>query len=439
MARVLIVDDEAQIRSSLSGALGRRGHEIVTAASIAEATRFITAGFDIILLDVLLPDGNGLELMNDLLKADSKQTVVIISGHADVDMAVDAIRAGAYDFIEKPLSLDRVLITIDNAVRTRNLVSKNDELTRSLYGEMIGRSDAIGSLKANIRQSAPLTTRFLILGENGTGKELVAHLIHEQSRFSQGPFVAVNCAALPDELVEAELFGHTAGAFTGASAARKGKFTEADHGSIFLDEISEMPLTAQAKILRLIETKIVQPIGSNKEIKIECNIIAASNRELASMAEAGKFRQDLLYRLNVVQYNLPPLRKRIDDIPLLAEHFLDRFADECKSNRKRFADDALDLLSRLPYRGNVRELKNLIERVNIYCNNDIISAEDIKPHLPATSIEPGGKTLRQAVSLFELEFIRSAVMRNGGNMSAAARELGIERSHLYKKLKKSRE
>ncbi|MDF1545684.1 MAG: sigma-54 dependent transcriptional regulator [bacterium] len=436
MARILIIDDEENIRTSLRSALNRRGHDVVTAATLEEGTGFVRTGFDVILLDVLLPDGSGLDLMKSLLEQNKKQTIIMISGHADVDMAVEAIRTGAYDFIEKPLSLDRLLITVDNAIRTSNLLIQNSQLTNSLYGEMIGRSEAIVALKANVRKSAPLTTRFLILGENGTGKELVAHMIHGHSRFADGPFVSVNCAALPSELIEAELFGHSAGAFTGASKARKGKFVEADRGSIFLDEISEMPLSAQAKILRLVETKTVNPVGSDKDQTIDCNIIAASNRDLNDMVREDKFRQDLLYRLNVVQYNLPPLRKRVEDIPLLAEHFLSRFSDETKTGRKQLTEEAKTFLTRCDFPGNVRELKNLMERVNIYCDQAEIGPTDLRKHLPQTGPEPGYQSLKEAVTEYEIGFIKAAVARNGGNVSAAARELGLERSHLYKKLKK---
>ncbi len=436
MARILIIDDEENIRTSLRSAMVRRGHDVVTAATLEEGGSFSRTGFDVILLDVLLPDGNGLDLMKSLLESDKQQTIIMISGHADVDMAVEAIRSGAYDFIEKPLSLDRLLITVDNAIRTSNLLSQNSQLTRTLYGEMIGHSKSIVALKANVRKSAPLTTRFLILGENGTGKELVAHMIHNHSRFAEGPFVTVNCAALPSELIEAELFGHSAGAFTGASKARKGKFLEADRGSIFLDEISEMPMAAQAKILRLVETKIVNPIGSDKEHTVDCNIIAASNRDLNDMVRESKFRQDLLYRLNVVQYNLPPLRKRVEDIPILAEYFLTRFSDETKTGRKRLSNEARTLLTRCEFPGNVRELKNLMERVNIYCDHEEISPTDLKKHLPEGGPQTGRRRLREAVTEYELEYIKAAVARNAGNISAAARELGLERSHLYKKLKK---
>ncbi|UCD62672.1 MAG: sigma-54-dependent Fis family transcriptional regulator, partial [Candidatus Zixiibacteriota bacterium] len=295
MPRILIIDDEPSIRSSLKSALERRGHSVVTAEKLAEGREYAAAGFDVILLDIILPDGNGLDLLQQLLERDSRQIVVMISGHADIDTAVKAIRDGAYDFIEKPLALDRVLITIDNATRTGSLISEKERLTETVYGSFIGHSEPILRLINEVHKSAPKATRFLITGENGTGKELIAHMIHQHSRFSDGPFVAVNCAALPSELIEAELFGHSAGAFTGAIQARKGKFIEAGGGTIFLDEISEMPQAAQAKILRVIETRQVTPVGQDGTIAVEGNIIAASNRDLMKMAAEGSFREDLYY------------------------------------------------------------------------------------------------------------------------------------------------
>ncbi|MDH3889479.1 MAG: sigma-54 dependent transcriptional regulator [candidate division Zixibacteria bacterium] len=435
MARILIIDDEENIRSSLKSALERRGHEIVTAESFTQGAQFASSGFDLIFLDVLLPDGNGLDLLKSILAQNRRQIVVVISGHADIDMAVEAIRVGAYDFIEKPVALDRVLITIDNATKTSDLVTENTRLSSLLYGEFIGESAEIRGLKNDVVKSAPKATNFMIYGENGTGKELIAHMIHRASRFSDGPFVAVNCAALPSELVESTLFGHTAGAFTGARSARKGCFREAGSGSIFLDEISEMPPAAQAKILRVVETRTVVPVGSDKPSSIECNIIAASNRDLGRMVSEGKFRQDLLYRLNVVQFQIPPLRERTEDIPLLVQHFLSRFAAEIKTVPKTLSDDAIALLTGFDFPGNTRELKNLMERVNIYCEDQVVQLPDLKPLMPRT-IAPATAPLKMAMADFEREYIQAAVSRNRGNIAKAARELGVERSHLYKKMKK---
>lgn len=435
MAKILIIDDEENIRNSLRSALERRGHHIVTACNFAEGKNFYKADFDLIFLDVMLPDGNGIDLLKDIRSQKKHQGVVMISGHADIEMAVDAIKAGAYDFIEKPLSLDRVLITIDNVIKANSLLSEKTRLEALVYGEFIGESSEIKDLKEAIRISAPKTSRFLILGENGTGKELAAHMIHNLSRNADGPFVAVNCAALPSELVESELFGHVKGAFTGANRDRKGRFIDAAGGSIFLDEISEMPLEAQAKILRAIETREITPVGSDKPSAINCNIIAASNKDLNRLVQDLKFREDLFYRLNVVQFKIPTLRDRKSDIPVLADYFLARFAGESGTVKKQLSDDALSWLMSYHFPGNVRELKNLIERVSIYCDSHIVKNEQLKPLMP---FSPGKKplALKEAVNQFELDYINAAITENKGNISKAARQLGIERSHLYKKLKK---
>ncbi len=435
MARILIVDDEENIRRSLKSALERRGHVIVTAATFREGKDFISSEFDVVLLDVLLPDGSGLDLLTVISEKDPAPTVIMISGHGDIDMAVAAIQSGAYDFIEKPLSLDRILVTIDNAAKTNRLRAETGRLASLVYGDFIGQSEQLRQLKEDIRKSAPQTNRFLILGENGTGKELVANLIHRSGAKSDGPFIAVNCAALPAELVESELFGHAKGAFTGATRSRKGKFAEADGGTIFLDEISEMTMEAQAKILRTIETRQITPVGSDKAVLVDCNIVAASNKQLDSLVAEGAFREDLFYRLNVVQFSLPPLRVRQSDIPVLAEYFLNRFAAESGAKPKHLSPDAVRYLKEYSFPGNVRELKNLMERANIYCDESEISASLIQSYLPDVRSGPV-KQLKEAVGRFEREYIQKALDRNQGNMSETARQLGLERSHLYKKVKK---
>jgi two-component system nitrogen regulation response regulator NtrX len=435
MARILIIDDEENIRSSLKSALGRRDHTVATAESLQQGREFFDGAFDVIFLDVMLPDGNGLDLLKWMLKRDPRQTVVMISGHADIDTAVGAIRDGAYDFIEKPISLDRVLVTIDNACKTSSLATQKDRLSSQLYGEFIGESESIRVLKAEVAKAAGRTDRFLVLGENGTGKELIAHLIHTQGQFADGPFVAVNCAALPSELIEAELFGHVGGAFTGAGKTRKGRFAEAHGGSIFLDEISEMSPEAQAKILRVIETRQVTPVGSDKAATVRGNIIAASNRDLRQMIDEHKFREDLYHRLNVVSFQIPPLRERPDDIPLLAEHFLTKFTSDTKAAPKSFSGRSLAELRKQHFTGNTRELKNLVERINIYCEGPEIQPDDIRGFLPGDP-DTAVRTLKESVERFEKEQIESAIVRNNGNVAKAARELGLERSHLYKKMKR---
>ena len=435
MARVLIIDDEVSIRSSLKDALSKRGHECVTAENFAQGQQYARAHFDVVLLDIFLGDGSGIDLLKEIQTRSPETCVVMISGNADIDTAVQAIHLGAYDFIEKPLSLDRILITLDNATRTTRLRSEKERLADIVYGDLIGESEPIKRLRDEIVRSAPRAKRFLILGENGTGKELAAHMLHRHSRNADGPFIAVNCAALPHDLVESELFGHVKGAFTGATNDRAGRFVEADHGTVFLDEISEMPPEAQAKILRVIDTCQVTPVGSDKILTVDCVIIAASNRDLDRMVAEGKFREDLYYRLNVVTLTLPPLRERTSDIALLAEHFLRRFAIESGGTTKHLEPDAIMALQRLPFRGNVRELKNLIERVNIYCDSPALSARDLAPYLPQPPADDA-TTLKEAMERSERAHIKAAVDRNSGNIAEAARQLGLERSHLYKKMKK---
>ena len=434
MAKILIVDDEENIRRSLKSALERRQHDIVTAATIDEGRRFSRAGFDLVILDVMLPDGSGIDLLTELLAADAQQPVIVISGHADIDIAVQAIRTGAYDFIEKPLSLDKLLVLIDNATRTRTLRLQNQQLSSRLYGEIVGRSPQLLQLRDQVLRAANRTTRFLITGENGTGKELIAHLVHENGSYAEGPFVAVNCAALPGELVESELFGHTPGAFTGASRRRRGRFLEAVGGSIFLDEVSEMPLEAQAKLLRVIENLEFTPVGADKPERFEGNIISATNRNLAQAVASGTFREDLLYRLNVVELKIPPLRERSGDIAELARHFLKRFSEESGQRPRTLSAAAAARLERHRFPGNVRELKNLMERVNIYADTEVIEVEQLQGLIPPGA-EDDYPSLKEATRRFELDYIRSAIDRAEGNYAQAARDLGLERSHLYKKLK----
>jgi DNA-binding NtrC family response regulator len=435
MSKILIIDDEENIRNSLKSALERRRHSVVTASDFRQGEEFSDGHFDIIFLDILLPDGNGIDLLNRILKKNNRQTVVMISGHADIDTAVKAIQSGAYDFIEKPISLDRILITIENAVLKNNLAFEKERMSILLYGDLIGRTSKIEKLKNDVVRSAPKALRFLILGENGTGKELIANMIHRHSSLSNGPFITVNCAALPSELVESELFGHVAGAYTGATKNRRGRFLEADGGTIFLDEISEMNPAAQAKILRVIETGEINPVGADKTINVKCCIIAASNRDIKDMISKGQFREDLYFRLNVVQFDMPPLRERKDDIALLAEYFLNRFANETGNEPKKLSADAILFLRDYDFPGNVRELKNIMERVNIYCERSQAGIDDIKMLIPGGRY-PRLVNLKIAEKQFERQYIESALSMTGGNIAEAARQLGLERSHLYKKMKK---
>lgn len=435
MARILIIDDDPGVRQSLRSALDKRGYEIVTAATLSQAREYLPAGFELVFLDVMLPDGNGIDLLKDMLLADNRQLVVMISGHADIGTAVEATRLGAYDFIEKPFSLDRILLTIENALTRQKLRDENERLSGQLYGDLVGDSPVMRRLQADILRAAPRADRFLLLGENGTGKELAAHMIHRAGKYPHGPFVPVNCGALPSELVESELFGHAQGAFTGATKARKGKFAEAHLGSIFLDEISEMPLESQAKLLRVLEERTVTPVGSEKSTQVSLTVIAASNRNLEEAVAANEFRQDLYYRLAVVTLTLPSLRERKEDIGRLAEHFLKRLAAQSGEPVRQLTPSALQILESWDFPGNVRELKNLLERIHIYTEGTTIDADSVRQLLPIRKTGER-KSLKEMVAKYEFECIQEALSQHGGNVSEAARELGIERSLVYKKLRK---
>ncbi len=435
MTRILIVDDEREIRSTLSAALGRRGYKTDTAINIAAAQDKPLGKYDLVLLDVMLPDGSGLDLLPHIMSEPDHPPVVMMSGVAGIETAVESIHRGAVDFLEKPLSLDRVLVTIENALKAETLRAENLSLSKMIYGSFIGDSNHIKRIKKEIEATAPRSTRFLILGENGTGKELVARMIHERSRFAEGRFVPVNCAALPSELIESELFGHIKGSFTGAVSDKTGRFAEADRGTIFLDEIADMQAEAQAKILRVIEGGELRPVGSSETTQVELNVIAATNRNILKLVDDGSFRQDLFYRLNVVTFNLPPLRERPDDIPALYQHFLEFFAHQSGRVAAVVTPDAMELLTRYHYPGNVRELKNIAERISIYVDHKEASITDIRPLLPRFGDEPV-LALKEAVDEFEAGYIRRVIGACGGNMAEASRKLGLERSHLYKKIKK---
>jgi DNA-binding NtrC family response regulator len=435
MTRVLLIDDDVEIRNTLSAALKRRGFRIDTAGNIKAAREKTIGKYDIILLDVMLPDGNGVDFLRVIVEDAEHPPVIMMSGVAGIDTAVESIRMGAVDFLEKPLSLDRVMVTIENVLKAVQLKEENRELAQIVYGTFIGESAHIKKIKKEIETTASRSTRFLILGENGTGKELVARMIHERSRFSNGRFVPVNCAALPSELIESELFGHLKGSFTGAISDKTGRFAEADRGTIFLDEIGDMRHEAQAKILRILESGELRPVGSGDTVKVELNVVAATNQNILKLVDDGKFRQDLFYRLNVVTFNLPPLRDRAEDIPALYEHFLKIFAHQSGRPAIEITSDAMELLIRYDYPGNVRELKNIAERISIYISRPQANKSDISQLIPR-SVDKQLIPLKEAVDDFEAEYIKRAIDTCGGNMAEAARKLGLERSHLYKKIKK---
>ena len=441
-ASILIVDDEAGVRSALAGVLRDEGYG-VEAVDSGEACldRLIRSRYDVIVLDIWLPGIDGLVTLARLQERRVDAAVVMISGHGNIESAVRAIKLGAFDFVEKPLSLEKTVLVIGNALRTRQLEAENRALRETVDRRlsMVGESYAMGQLREQVAMAAPTNGRVLIYGENGTGKELVARTIHMLSRRRTGAFVEVNCAAIPEELIESELFGHMKGAFTGALADRRGKFELADGGTLFLDEIGDMSLKTQAKVLRALQEQVVEPVGGRASVRVDVRIIAATNKELPTEIRAGHFREDLYFRLNVIPIFVPPLRDRADDIPLLADHFMSEFAREYGRRPKHLDAGAATGLRSYQWPGNVRELRNVIERLMIMVPGDTISFADLTfleggslaPEQPGTPPVP----LHEARDRFEREYILRAFAANNGNMSRTADALGVERSNLYRKMR----
>jgi two-component system nitrogen regulation response regulator NtrX len=445
---ILVVDDEAGVRASLTGILADESYEVEAVGSGEQCLAAVGARrFDLVLLDVWLPGADGLETLARLRESDPELPVVMISGHGTIETAVRAVRLGARDFVEKPLSLDKTLLAVRNALQQRRLEAEVRTLRRQLDQRyvMVGESPALQALRAEIARAAPSNGRALIFGENGTGKELVARSIHAQSRRARGPFVEVNCAAIPDELIESELFGHTRGAFTGALATRKGKFELADGGTLFLDEIGDMSLKTQAKVLRALQEQRIEPVGGAGSVAVDVRVIAATNKDLEEEIRRGTFRDDLYFRLNVIPFDVPPLRERREDIPVLARHFVEALSAEHGRRPKTLTPEALDVLSRLPWPGNVRELRNTIERLVIMTPGDAIEPRHLpssllealpaeaSPAAAASSLE--SSSLAAAREEFERQFILRRYRQCGGNMSRTAEALGVERSNLYRKMK----
>ncbi|HEY3055499.1 MAG TPA: sigma-54 dependent transcriptional regulator [Thermoanaerobaculia bacterium] len=438
MAKILIVDDEQSIRTTLSNILEDEGHRSTACDSGEEGiAAFAREEFDLVILDLWLPGVDGLTVLERIRNAGGPP-VIVISGHANVDTAVRATRLGAYDFLEKPLSLERVLLTVNHALSDRKLRDEVRDLRRSLALEdlLIGESEPMKKLASQIRSAAPSNSRVLITGENGSGKEIVARTLHRQSLRGDQPFVDVNCAAIPEELIESELFGHRKGAFTGAIEDRKGKFELADGGTLFLDEVGDMSLKTQAKVLRVLQEQTFQRVGAQQSIQVDVRVIAATNKNLESEIGAGSFRSDLYYRLNVIPIDVPPLRVRGNDVVLLAEHFLRRFAAETRAPKKRLSAGAATKLKSYHWPGNVRELRNVIERLAILLPHDTIAAEDVHLGPPADRAAPIAPNLplKEARDEFEKQYILSRLREFAGNVSRTADALGVERSNLYRKL-----
>jgi two-component system nitrogen regulation response regulator NtrX len=437
-AKILIVDDEKNILETLTGIIEDEGHEVITASSGEKAlTLFSESSPDIVLMDVWMPGMDGIETLKIMKEKNSDACVIMISGHSTIDTAVHAIKLGAYDFMEKPLALEKVTILVSRALEKQRLAKENFALKTSisLQWEIIGANPSIISLQDKIQKAAISQGRVIIFGESGTGKELVARALHNSSDRKDRNFIEVNCAAIPHELIESELFGHEKGSFTGAFESKKGKFELADEGTLFLDEIGDMSLATQAKLLRVLETQEFQRVGGSKKIKVDVRIIAATNKNLEEEIKKMNFREDLFFRLNVIPIYVPSLRERKDDIPLLVEYFLNIFAQQYGQKIKKISKATLEALKNYDWPGNVRELKNTIERFVIMNPSDVIDINEIPSFKGGKSDYSSFKTLREAREQFEKDFIIKRLQENNYNVSKTAEELEIERSNLHRKMK----
>ena len=435
---VLIVDDEEGIRESLSGIFEDEGYDVITARSGEEALKILKEqNMDLILLDVWLPGIDGVQTLKEIKDIKPDIPVIMISGHGNIDLAVKATRMGAYDFLEKPLSLEKVLLDAKRAIERRTLEMEYNALKQDLTKKwrLIGNSKTMKQLMEQIDIAAQSNSRVLILGESGSGKEIVAHILHDQSGRAEKPFIEMNCAAIPQELIESELFGHEKGSFTGAFERKKGKFELADEGTLFLDEVGDMSLSTQSKVLRVIETQEFQRVGGSKTIKVDVRIIAATNKDLREEVKKGNFREDLLYRLNVIPVVIPPLRNRKEDIPVLVEYFLEYFAAEYGKRPKKMAPGGLKVLEAYDWPGNIRELRNMIERLVIMTPLDTITPTNLVIGESVRSDYFSFKTLREARDVFEKDFIIKKLEENNWNISKTAEVLDIERSNLHRKIK----
>ena len=440
-ASILIVDDESGIRESLGALLRDDGYE-VEAASTGEdcLARIERRSFDLVLLDVWLPKMDGLATLEAIQARESAPVVIMISGHGNIETAVRATKLGAFDFVEKPLSLDKIVLVVRNALEYVRLESENRRLRAELEErhEILGNSVPMKALRQQIALTAPTNGRVLIYGESGTGKELVARALHASSLRNTMQFVELNCAAIPEELIESELFGHRKGSFTGASEDKVGKFQKADGGTLFLDEVGDMSLKTQSKVLRVLEEQRVERLGSNEPITVDVRVIAATNKKLEDEIGRNAFREDLFYRLNVIPFYVPALRERIEDMPILAAHFLAEFCEAYGKKPKEFTAPAMEVLLSYTWPGNVRELKNLVERLVIMSPAQKIEPHHLPPELfrgASKSPQKPYESLQEARSAYEREFVLRKLEENRWNMTKAAEALGLERSHLYRKMR----
>jgi len=444
-AQLLLVDDDANTLASLSRAFRLAGHEATVCDNANRAVELLRSEkFDLIFSDVVMPGKSGLEFLEEIKNAGVKAPVILISGQANIEMAVRATKLGALDFLEKPLSTDKLLVTVENALRLTRLEDENCELKRRLgKHQLVGSGPAMKKLIAQIDRGASSETRVCLLGETGTGKELVARAIHERSPRRDGPFVTLNCAAVPAELIESELFGHEKGAFTGAAGRHIGKFEQAEGGTLFLDEIGDMPVTMQAKLLRVLEEGEVERVGGDKPVKVSVRVVVATHRNLEELVAQNGFRRDLFHRIYVFPLLLPPLRERSEDFPELVAHFARQVAAQNGWKEKEFSAQAITALQKYGWPGNVRELRNVVERLVLLAEGEKVSADDVQLALPASigtagnAGAPGSAgsngTLAVRTEAFEKEVLLAELRRHNFHMTNVARALGLERSHLYKK------
>ncbi len=449
-AQILIVDDEKRICTSLGGILEDEGYKVRAVHDGHGALETIEMHLpDLIILDLWMPGMDGLQVLEIVKQRYPALPVIVISGHGNIETALKAAKLGAYDFIEKPLSLEKTLIVVERALDQRRLLQENLDLRQRIERkyELIGASQVMQEIRERIATAAPTNGRVLIYGENGTGKELIARALHKFSLRAEKPFIEVNCAAIPQELIESELFGHEKGAFTGAIARKRGKFELAHEGTLFLDEVGDMSLATQAKVLRVLQEQKFERVGGADVLEVDCRILAASNKNLDHEIEQGNFREDLYYRLNVIPFFVPPLRERKEDIALLVNHFLQEFSLENGRRIKTITHDAIKMLMQYDWPGNLRELKNVIERLVIMTPGNIIRAESIPANMlggtrrrPA-AIAFGGelRTLRDAKNDFEKQYIHHCLKAHGGNITKTAQTLGIERTYLHKKIRQYQE
>ncbi|MFQ5651064.1 MAG: sigma-54-dependent transcriptional regulator [bacterium] len=442
-ASILVVDDEKNIRRSVDMICAGEGYGVKTAADAEEALKILDRHpVDLVLLDVVMPGIDGLALLKKIKAEKPETAVVMISGNATVQNAVTATKEGAYDFIEKPLSKEKLLISIKNALQNRTLQRENLALRQQIRGsyEMVGESRAMKEILDQIAKVAPTPGRVLITGESGTGKELIARAIHQNSPRKKGPFIKVNCAAIPEELIESELFGSVKGAFTGATENRDGKFSLAHGGTIFLDEIGDMSLKVQSKVLRVLQEGEFEKVGGSKTIQVDVRVLAATNKDLEQEAKQGRFRDDLYFRLNVIPIVSPPLRRRKEDIPILVQHFIATFSRENGYPARQLSHEAMQALQAYGWPGNIRELRNIVERFMIMCPSEVVNLTDLPAHIQTpTSRTPfnleSGMTLKEVRENVERTFIVQTLKRNKWNISQAAKEMDVDRTNLHKKIK----